>query len=110
PASRAQVAGLMAGLVLQAAMAAVRGEPLSSGAAVAMRTAPIVSAGRIDGVMVSGGVREDVYGRERRDFNDLGLALGHALRRLLGGDALGAPLLEPAEGIRATVLGASRHT
>jgi hypothetical protein len=37
--------------------------------------------GRIDGIMVSGGVAEYVYGREDRDFGDMGRRLGYALRK-----------------------------
>ena len=38
-------------------------------------------ARRIDGVMFSGGVGEYVYGREERDFGDMGRRLGRAIRR-----------------------------
>ncbi len=110
PSSRALVADVMARLVLQVAKAAVHGEAAPAEAAATMRTLPLTVAGPIDGVMVSGGVGEYVYGRETRDFNDLGRTLGRALRRRLDQDPLGAPLLEPTERIRATVLGASRHT
>src|SRR5262245_32877364 len=44
-------------------------------------TDPILDLGRIDGMMFSGGVGEYVYGRETRDFGDMGLRLGAAIRR-----------------------------
>jgi ethanolamine utilization protein EutA len=73
-------------------------------------TDPIVDLGRIDGVMFSGGVGEYVYGREERDFGDLGRRLGGAIRRRLDAGALPWPLLPPGECIRATALGASEYS
>jgi ethanolamine utilization protein EutA len=73
-------------------------------------TDPIADLGRIDGVMFSGGVGEYVYGRERRDFGDLGRRLGSAIRRRIDAGALPWPLLPPGECIRATALGASEHS
>ena len=73
-------------------------------------TDPIVDWGRIDGVMFSGGVAEYVYGREERDFGDMGRRLGHAIARRLEADALPWPLLPAGECIRATALGASEYS
>jgi len=73
-------------------------------------TDPITEWGRIDGVMFSGGVAEYVYGREDRDFNDLGRRLGHAIARRLAAGALPWPLLPAGECIRATALGASEYS
>ena len=64
----------------------------------------------IDAVMFSGGVAEYIYGRETRDFGDLGRRLGAALRRQLESGALPWPLLPAGECIRATALGASEYT
>jgi ethanolamine utilization protein EutA len=66
--------------------------------------------GRIDGVMFSGGVGEYVYGREERDFGDMGRRLGQAIRRKLDAGALPWPLLAAGECIRATALGASEYS
>src|SRR5213076_2504255 len=66
--------------------------------------------GRIDGIMVSGGVGEYVYGREDRDFGDMGRRLGHAMRKRLDSGALPWPLLPAGECIRATALGASEYS
>ncbi|MEE2996108.1 MAG: ethanolamine ammonia-lyase reactivating factor EutA [Pseudomonadota bacterium] len=73
-------------------------------------TEPIVDWGRIDGVMFSGGVAEYVYGREDRDFGDMGKRLGTALARCLKEGALPWPLLAAGECIRATALGASEYS
>src|SRR4051812_6414706 len=66
--------------------------------------------GGIDGIMFSGGVAEYLYGRESRDFGDLGRLLGQALRRRVDPGALPWPLLPPGECIRATALGASEYS
>jgi ethanolamine utilization protein EutA len=66
--------------------------------------------GRIDGIMFSGGVGEYVYGREQRDFGDMGLRLGQAIRCKVDAGALPWPLLTAGECIRATALGASEYS
>src|SRR5213076_495665 len=66
--------------------------------------------GRIDGIMVSGGVGEYVYGREDRDFGDMGRRLGHEMRKRLDAGVLPWPLLPAGECIRATALGASEYS
>jgi ethanolamine utilization protein EutA (predicted chaperonin) len=73
-------------------------------------TDPIADLGRIDGVMFSGGVGEYVYGREDRDFGDLGRRLGGAIRRRIKNGALPWPVLPAGECIRATALGASEYS
>ena len=62
----------------------------------------------IDAMMVSGGVGEYVYGREERDFGDLGRRLGFALRERIS--RLPWKLLPPGECIRATAFGASEYS
>ena len=71
-------------------------------------TEPLQNLGHIDGVMFSGGVAEYVYGREERDFGDLGRGLGFAIRKKL--DRLPWRLLPPGECIRATAYGASEYS
>jgi ethanolamine utilization protein EutA len=66
--------------------------------------------GGIAGAMVSGGVGEYVYEREMRDFGDLGVGLGRAIRQRFEAGRLPVPLLPPGECIRATALGASEYS
>jgi ethanolamine utilization protein EutA len=73
-------------------------------------TDPLGPIGGIAGAMFSGGVGEYVYGREERDFGDLGRRFGHAIRRRLDAGALPFPLLPAGECIRATALGASEYS
>ncbi len=93
-----------------ALVAAIRQRPLPKPLADLYLTEPIAELGRVDGIMVSGGVAEFVYGREDRDFGDMGRRLGRALRRRLDAGALPWPLLPAGECIRATALGASEYS
>jgi ethanolamine utilization protein EutA len=91
-------------------VAAILTRPLPDDIARLYLTEPIVDLGRIDGVMFSGGVAEYVYGREARDFGDLGQRLGRALRAHIDSGALPWPVLPAGECIRATALGASEYS
>jgi len=73
-------------------------------------TEPLASLAGISGVMFSGGVAEYVYGREYRDFGDLGRRLGMALRGKVEQKRLPWKLLPPGECIRATAFGASEYS
>ena len=73
-------------------------------------TDPLADFGPIKGVMFSGGVAEYVYGRETRDFGDMGRLLGTALRRKIDGGALPWPMLPAGECILATALDASEYS
>ena len=101
-----KVAANMAELLV----AALTQRPLPSAVEHLYLTDPIRDLGRIDGLMFSGGVGEYVYGREERDFGDMGRRLGRAIRGRIDSGALPWPLLPPGECIRATALGASEYS
>ena len=105
-ADMARVAGVMADTLL----AAVAARPLPHDVAQLYLTDPILDLGRIDGVMFSGGVAEYIYGREQRDFGDMGPRLGRALAARIERGALPWPVLPAGECIRATALGASEYS
>jgi ethanolamine utilization protein EutA len=71
-----------------------------------LRTPPLHDRARIEAITFSGGVSEFVYGRATDTFGDLGPLIADELRQR----QLGAPVLETAGGIRATVIGASQYT
>jgi ethanolamine utilization protein EutA len=73
-------------------------------------TEPLDPVAGIAGVMFSGGVGEYVYGREARDFGDLGKRFGEALRKRVDAGGLPYPLLPAGECIRATAIGASEYS
>lgn len=101
-----RVADVMAATLIDSLIA----RPIPDDIANFYLTDPIADWGRIDGVMFSGGVAEYVYGREERDFGDMGKRLGAAIARRLEADALPWPLMEAGECIRATALGASEYS
>ena len=100
----------VADVMADALLAAVQTRPLPPEVARLYLTDPIADLGRIDGVMFSGGVAEYVYGREDRDFGDLGRRLGRAIRARIEAGALLWPVLPAGECIRATALGASEYS
>lgn len=73
-------------------------------------TEPIDDFKGIQSVVFSGGVAEYIYGREQRDFRDLGMRLGREIRRRADSGAMPWTLIEDSQGIRATVLGASEYS
>ena len=106
PAQLDKVAASMADLL----MAALTQRPLPHAVEHLYLTDPIADFGRIDGIMFSGGVGEYVYGREDRDFGDMGRRLGRAIRSRIDAGALPWPMLPAGECIRATALGASEYS
>lgn len=105
PSELAELAATMA----DAIVAAVRGRLGPDGDRSWLQlTGPLTERGPYDAVVFSGGVAEYVYGRERRDFGDLGPLLARAL--VERADQLPGPVEECPGAIRATVLGASQHT
>lgn len=98
-----EIASAMADFVV----AAVRGEPAADHLYLTER---ISGGDAVDAVIFSGGVAEYVYGKESRDFGDLGRRLGTALAVHIAAGALRVPVMPAAERIRATVLGASEYT
>jgi ethanolamine utilization protein EutA len=87
---------------------AMQGNVPRIGATGLLRLDPLVFAGGIDTVTFSGGVSEYVYGWESGNFGDLGALLAAEIRDRV--DAAGLRLQPPAQGIRATVIGASQYT
>jgi ethanolamine utilization protein EutA len=85
-------------------------DPPPPGVAGLWLTEPLGPIGGVRGAMFSGGVGEYVYGREARDFGDLGRRLGRAIRARVDAGRLPCPLLPAGECIRATALGASEYS
>ncbi|HVY58099.1 MAG TPA: ethanolamine ammonia-lyase reactivating factor EutA [Xanthobacteraceae bacterium] len=100
----------VAEVMADALVAAIRSRPMPHDIAHLYLTDPIEDFGRIDGIMFSGGVAEYVYGREDRDFGDMGRRLGRAVRKRIDTGALPWPLLPAGACIRATALGASEYS
>ena len=87
---------------------AMKGGSPKVGATSLLRLDPIAYRGPVGPVTISGGVSEFVYGREKGRFGDLGPYLAIEIRNRIV--EWGKNLERPAEGIRATVIGASQFT
>jgi ethanolamine utilization protein EutA len=87
---------------------AMKGGAPKLGATGLLRLDPLAWRGAIAEVTFSGGVSEYVYGWETQSFGDLGSLLAAEIRRRVA--AWGVRLEPPAQGIRATVIGASQYT
>jgi ethanolamine utilization protein EutA len=86
----------------------VGGDAISPGTRALLRLEPL-SGDRIpDVVCFSGGVAEYIRGREARSFGDLGGALARAIVARVHDS--GPRMATAAQGIRATVVGASQYT
>ena len=104
PADASRLAEAMAELLLEH----IRNLTLSQGAARLLRTPRLGPDYQVDAYTFSGGVSEYIYQREPARFGDLGSLLGAELERLMR--EAGLKVLEPAGGIRATVIGASQYS
>jgi ethanolamine utilization protein EutA len=100
----------VAGVMAETLLAAIESPEPDTAVAHLFLTERLPPLGRVDGLVFSGGVGEYLYGRETRDFGDLGRRLGLALRGRLDRGALPWPLLDAGECIRATALGASEYS
>jgi ethanolamine utilization protein EutA len=87
---------------------AMRGGAPRLGATGLLRLDALGDTGAIGAVTVSGGVSEYVYGWETQSYGDLGAELAAEIRDRVA--RWGKPLEPPAQGIRATVIGASQYT
>jgi ethanolamine utilization protein EutA len=87
---------------------AMQGGAPKLGATGLLRLDPLAWRGAVDQVTFSGGVSEYVYGWETESFGDLGNLLAAEIRTRVA--AWGVRLEPPAQGIRATVIGASQYT
>jgi ethanolamine utilization protein EutA len=106
PDALEKIANCMAQHLCDAAM--LNAHQLAPATMDLLRLSPLEGARIPDLVTFSGGVSEYVYGRETREFGDLGSLLAKAVRQRI--ESTGAKIEEPDEGIRATVVGASQYT
>jgi ethanolamine utilization protein EutA len=79
-------------------------------AAELMVTDPLPNFPQPTALTFSGGVSEFIYSREAGYYGDLGRSIASALRLALDSGRIKPPVLDPGQGIRATVIGASQFT
>jgi len=104
-----ELAALMAKVLFEL----IEGEPKTPLAKQLMVTPPFThyrGFAQIDHIVFSGGVSEHVYDRDSNSYGDVGPFLGKHMREYLKKLPKKDMLREPAEGIRATVIGAGEYT
>jgi ethanolamine utilization protein EutA len=94
----------------EAAVATIRQTALSESAAQLLLTEPLPRAIKADVVTFSGGISEYIYGRESGLFGDIAKPLADNIARAFRDGRIAAPMRDPGQGIRATVIGASQFT
>ncbi len=85
------------------------GAPLDRLGAALQLTEPLARTVQPTAVSFSGGVSEYLFGREDREYGDIAKLLADELRREFATRLL-IPVIDPGQGIRATVIGASQYT
>jgi len=98
----------LADLMADGIMAAIQGNSPDAAGTSLLRTGALSTSTKPQQVVISGGVAEYFYGRERNAFGDLGRELAGALRARL--EAEGISIEPPDQAIRATVVGAAQYT
>ncbi|MBT3989865.1 MAG: ethanolamine utilization protein EutA [Rhodospirillaceae bacterium] len=94
----------LADAIAEKIISAIRGDDLGE----FLRLPALGKVSELTHMVFSGGVSEYFYGQEANTFGDLGAELGQALRRQI--DEIETSVIEPIQGIRATVVGASQYT
>jgi ethanolamine utilization protein EutA len=91
------------------ALAFMTGNPLDRLGQDLLLTEPLPKSPKPSAITVSGGIAEYLFGREQKEFGDIAAPLAHELALALS-DHCSLPLIDPGQGIRATVIGASQFT
>ena len=87
----------------------IQGQPVSL-AKEFLLTAPLEPYLRPHLVTFSGGVAEYIFGRETETFGDVAKPLAERIARAFSSGRMGVPMMDPGQGIRATVIGASQFS
>jgi ethanolamine utilization protein EutA len=84
--------------------------PQSELAQALMLTDPLPRTVEPELITFSGGVSEYIFKRESKTHGDMGQLLAQCIVQALGQDRLPWPVIDPGQGIRATVIGASQFS
>ncbi|MBI1872472.1 MAG: ethanolamine ammonia-lyase reactivating factor EutA [Acidobacteria bacterium] len=104
------VADRIADTLVDALFEVLERRPLSAVAESLMLTPPLGSVLPFNTVTFTGGVAEYIYGRQPREFGDLGRRLARRVRERAERSADIGRIGEPPHKLHATVIGASQHT
>ncbi len=93
-----------------AVIALIRQREVAGAAEALYLTPPFSQPVKADVVTFSGGVSEYIYRRENGLFGDIAKPLADNISRAFRDGRVAVSMLDPGEGIRATVIGASQFT
>ncbi len=105
-AERERLADALAGIVI----AMISGEAPGALARELLLTEPLAAAERAHLVTFTGGVSEYIFGRESASFGDIARPLAERIQQAFSSGRIKPKLMNPGQGIRATVIGASQFT
>ena len=88
----------------------IRQEPPSGLARDLLLTEPLSSGTAPHLITFTGGVSEYIFGRERETFGDIAQTLAGRIKEAFSDGRVSTPHLDPGQGIRATVIGASQFS
>ncbi|HXF34022.1 MAG TPA: ethanolamine ammonia-lyase reactivating factor EutA [Candidatus Acidoferrales bacterium] len=104
----ADVRAAIADRLADVAMDFISGRPRDSLGTSLLLTEDLVRSRAPAAITFSGGISEYLFGREKTEYGDIAMLLASAIRERLRN--VGVPVLDPGNGIRATVIGASQFT
>ena len=93
-----------------AVIALIQQKAVAGAAEALYLTAAFSEPVKADAVTFSGGVSEYIYRREKDLFGDIASPLADRIGRAFLDGRIAVPMLDPGQGIRATVIGASLFT
>ena len=97
-------------LLSEVVIACIRGEPPTSLAQSLMLTEVPGELAKPHWVTFSGGVSEYLFSRESQTYGDIAMPLADRIAAAFVNDRIAAEMIDPGNGIRATVIGASQFT
>ncbi len=100
----------LAGTMVETVLAAIARAPADGLMDDLALTPALPTEIKIDAITFSGGVAEFLFKRETADLGDLGGRIAAGLTRAINEGRMPYPVLDPGQGIRATVIGASQFT
>ncbi len=98
----------LANILAEALIDTLTGKPNNPVSEMLLMTEPLSEHNHVDVITFSGGVAEFIYGREKQDYRDIGKELADAIVNLMC--EKGLQYQEPAQRIRATVIGAGQFS
>ena len=109
PLNAAEIDRLV-GALAEVLVSMIQHQPPSGLARDLLLTAPLPADARPHLITFTGGVSEYIFGRERATFGDIAKPLADRIAQAFSSGRVGVKMMDPGQGIRATVIGASQFS